>query len=40
MIQESIFGKACVQNFDQAEPVQKMSPIRNKEALFADRKAW
>src|SRR5690242_16669373 len=30
MIQESVFGKACAQNFDQAQPVQKVLPIRNR----------
>jgi len=30
MIQESVFGKACAQNFDQAKPVQKWLPIRNR----------
>src|SRR5581483_1539418 len=30
MIQESAFGKACAQNFDQAQPMQKVPPIRNR----------
>ncbi len=39
MIQESVFGKACAQNFDQAQPVQKAPPIRNRGA-FCRSKVW
>jgi hypothetical protein len=39
MIQESTFGKACAQNFDQAQPVQKCPPIRNR-GHFCRSKVW
>ena len=30
VIQNLVFDKASAQNFDQAEPVQKQAPIRNR----------
>ena len=34
MIQKLVFDKASAQNFDQAQPMQKQLPIRNRGLLL------